>query len=269
MNNRIIPLVFSFFILLSSLALAQVQGKVYYDDVEILFNYSTTIASGQKGDQFYGDLEAYLWFDASLGEYRYILLENKQRDTATFSIHRLNPYNFAIENTSTPATHNVLLELTKPKQNIAGTTFDVLFLGQETNGYIAVYNYDISLPNLTFYGNINESLTINATMIEFSDFINPNEITPDDTQHYLLIKDRLYSILINYGIIDNNKLNKIIYNITNTYGEPSIQRDKNISIYSFKDKKTKILLLFRFRYNKRECKVYYYASNLFKMLITQ
>jgi len=86
---------------------------------------------------------------------------------------------------------------------------------------------------------------------------------------YLFVKNRLYSILVDYGIIANDKENKILEEIKKEFGDPSIQKDKQISIYSFKDNKTKVLVLSWPRPGGRECKVYYYANALFKMLITE
>lgn len=86
---------------------------------------------------------------------------------------------------------------------------------------------------------------------------------------FLLVNDKLYSVLENQGILSLKKQNKIIDSLTAQFGTPTIQRDKRMTIYSFKGRDTKVLLLSKPESNKIECKIYFYASNLFKMLITQ
>jgi hypothetical protein len=86
---------------------------------------------------------------------------------------------------------------------------------------------------------------------------------------FLLVDDKLYSVLENQGVLSQKKQNKIIDSLTAQFGTPTIQRDKRMTIYSFKGRETKVLLLSKTESNKIECKIYFYASNLFKMLITQ
>jgi len=86
---------------------------------------------------------------------------------------------------------------------------------------------------------------------------------------YLFVKDKLYSILENYGLITNKKLNEIIQKLETNYGSPIIQKDKKLVIYTFSNKKTKVLLLSQSKHSKIKCKVYFYANNLFKMLMSE
>ncbi len=86
---------------------------------------------------------------------------------------------------------------------------------------------------------------------------------------FLLVNNKLYSVLENYDLISASAVNDIIKRLTDTYGTATIQKDKNMTIYSYMSKKTKVLVLTYSKAGKQECKVYYYASQLFKMLISE
>jgi hypothetical protein len=85
---------------------------------------------------------------------------------------------------------------------------------------------------------------------------------------YLFVKEKLYTKLEDWLVADK-KLQDSIYNrLKSIYGEPSIQKDGNFYIYSFNSKDTKVLF-YKLVYadGNAKCKVYYYTSKLFKMLI--
>jgi hypothetical protein len=86
---------------------------------------------------------------------------------------------------------------------------------------------------------------------------------------FLFVNDKLYSVLENQGILSSKKQSKLIEYLTSQFGTPTIQHDKRMTIYSFKGIKTKVLLLSNTGSVNTECKIYFYASNLFKMLIAQ
>ncbi len=86
---------------------------------------------------------------------------------------------------------------------------------------------------------------------------------------FLFVNDKLYSVLENQGTLSSKKQNKLIDYLTSKFGTPTIQHDRRMTIYSFKGIKTKVLLLSNTGSDKIECKIYFYASNLFKMLISQ
>ena len=86
---------------------------------------------------------------------------------------------------------------------------------------------------------------------------------------FLLVNNKLYSVKELYGEISNKKLNKIVKILTSTYGKSNVQKDKNMAIYTFSKEKTKVILLTYFKSNKVDCNIYFYASKLFKMLISE
>jgi hypothetical protein len=86
---------------------------------------------------------------------------------------------------------------------------------------------------------------------------------------FLLIDNTLYSVLERHGIITPEKRDEIVRMLTAKFGSPSIQRDKKITIYSFRGEKTKALLIFHDRSSDTQCTIYFYARNLFKMLISR
>ncbi len=85
---------------------------------------------------------------------------------------------------------------------------------------------------------------------------------------FLLVKDKLYCIKETYNVISNKKVNSLVKKFTTQYGKSNIQKDKSMAIYTFSDDKTKVLVITYLGSNKADCKVYYYASQLFRMLIT-
>jgi len=86
---------------------------------------------------------------------------------------------------------------------------------------------------------------------------------------FLLIDNTLYSVLERHGIITPEKRDDIVKTLTAKFGSPSIQRDKKITIYSFMGEETKALLILHDRSSDTQCTIYFYARNLFKMLISR
>lgn len=87
---------------------------------------------------------------------------------------------------------------------------------------------------------------------------------------YLFVNNKLYTIMENWGNIDQKTEKDIQVKLTGLYGEPLVQRDKNFYIYSFNNDKTKVLLyLMKNADGKSKCKVYYYTKQLFRMLIAE
>lgn len=86
---------------------------------------------------------------------------------------------------------------------------------------------------------------------------------------FLFVKNRLYSILEDYGNISSSEEQRTIDSLKKTYGEPSVLRDKNVVIYSYQDANTKVIMISSQKGNAYNCKAYYYASKLFKMLMTK
>ncbi len=86
---------------------------------------------------------------------------------------------------------------------------------------------------------------------------------------YLLINDKLYSVLENYGTMPASTFERVISDLSSKYKTPTIQKDKSMTTYSFQDKESKVLVLSYQKQNLVDCNIYHYASRLFRILITE
>jgi len=113
---------------------------------------------------------------------------------------------------------------------------------------------------------LNFILAINADIKDRITIIRSDTAPPRD---YLLINNKLYSVMENYGVMPSAGLDKVIDGLSSVYRQPNIQKDKNMVTYSFYGKETKVLVLSYQKQNLVDCKVYHYASKLFRILITE
>jgi hypothetical protein len=87
---------------------------------------------------------------------------------------------------------------------------------------------------------------------------------------YLFVNEKLYTIMENWGTIEQKTEMEIQSQLINQFGQPIIQQDKNFYIYSYNTDKTKVLFyLVRLPEAKSRCKVYYYTKQLFRFLIVE
>ncbi len=87
---------------------------------------------------------------------------------------------------------------------------------------------------------------------------------------YLFVNNKLYTIMENWGKVDEKTAKEIEANLNGLYGQPLVQQDKNFYIYSYNTDKTKVLCyLMKNTDGTSTCKVYYYTRKLFRMLITE
>ncbi len=87
---------------------------------------------------------------------------------------------------------------------------------------------------------------------------------------YLFVNDKLYTIMENWGSIDQKTEKDIQTKLSSQFGQPLVQQDKNFYIYSYNSDKTKVLYyLMKSADGTSKCKVYYYTKQLFRMLITE
>lgn len=87
---------------------------------------------------------------------------------------------------------------------------------------------------------------------------------------YLFVNDKLYTIMENWGSVDAKMDKEIQAKLAVQFGQPLVQQDKNLAIYSYNSDKTKVLYyLMKSPDGKAKCKVYYYTKQLFRMLITE
>lgn len=87
---------------------------------------------------------------------------------------------------------------------------------------------------------------------------------------YLFVNDRLYTVMENWGQVDSATEKSIQSRLGGRFGQPIIQKDTNLHIYSYNNDTTKVLCYFtRLPEGAAQCKVYYYTRKLFRMLITE
>ncbi|MBN2160406.1 MAG: hypothetical protein JW807_13515 [Spirochaetes bacterium] len=87
---------------------------------------------------------------------------------------------------------------------------------------------------------------------------------------FLFVKDRLYTVMEDWGRVDEKTEKEIHAKLAGLYGKPLVQQDKSFFIYSYSNDTTKVLYyLMKLPEGKSQCKVYYYTRQLFKMLISE
>jgi len=87
---------------------------------------------------------------------------------------------------------------------------------------------------------------------------------------YVFVKNTLYTTLENWGMISAETLKAIIDSLNAVYGMPDIQKDKSLTIYSYKNDQTKVLLYIKAGPDRSfKCRIYYYSNRLFRMLILE
>ncbi len=85
---------------------------------------------------------------------------------------------------------------------------------------------------------------------------------------FLFVKGKLCTTLEDWNMIDEDRQAGIMNELKRQYGEPSIQKEENFYINSFKSPGTNVLFyMLKQPDGKAKCKVYYYTSKLFRMLI--
>jgi hypothetical protein len=82
---------------------------------------------------------------------------------------------------------------------------------------------------------------------------------------YLFVNDKLYTIMEIWGKIEQKTEMEIKSRLIKEFGQPVIQQDKDLYIYSYNTDKTKVLLYLE----RSNCKVYYYTKQLFRFLIVE
>ncbi len=87
---------------------------------------------------------------------------------------------------------------------------------------------------------------------------------------YLFVNDRLYTVMENWGKVDPATEKRIQSRLGAKFGQPVIQKDASLHIYSYHNDATKVLCYFtRHPEGASNCKVYYYTKKLFRLLITE
>ncbi|MCP4135438.1 MAG: hypothetical protein GY754_30995 [bacterium] len=87
---------------------------------------------------------------------------------------------------------------------------------------------------------------------------------------YLFVKNKLYTTLEDWGYIDPRIEKKVLAALARKFKKPDIKKDSNLSIYSYKNKKSKVLIYkIHFKDGTSKFKVYYYNKSLFRMLMLE
>jgi hypothetical protein len=113
---------------------------------------------------------------------------------------------------------------------------------------------------------MNYIIAINSAL---SDKITIIRSKSDPEKDFLLVNNKLCSVLENYNRLSHSSLSSIISNLSGRYKQPSIQKDRDLTIYSFFNNKTKVIVIAQDKDRLVSCKVYYYSSRLFRMLLSE
>ncbi|HOO72816.1 MAG TPA: hypothetical protein PK926_13755 [Spirochaetota bacterium] len=89
-------------------------------------------------------------------------------------------------------------------------------------------------------------------------------------REYLFVRGKLCSKVDDWDVIPEDRQNSVMTQLKQLYGEPSIQKEDNFYINAFKSKTTNVLFyMLKHPDGSAKCKVYYYTSKLFRMLIME
>jgi len=87
---------------------------------------------------------------------------------------------------------------------------------------------------------------------------------------YLFINKRLYSAMLDWGIVSAESAGTIISRLASEYKVQSVEKGEQESTYSFKNNKTDIILYTtRVSDSTLKCIIYFYTKKMFKKLILE
>jgi len=85
---------------------------------------------------------------------------------------------------------------------------------------------------------------------------------------YLFVNQRLYTVLDDLGNIHAPAVDVLLQRLKGRFGPPSVEKNGQTTIRSYKRGDTKVLFYSKVLGNgSHKCKVYYYATSMFRMLI--
>ncbi len=85
---------------------------------------------------------------------------------------------------------------------------------------------------------------------------------------YLFVNRRLYSVLDDMGNVSQGEVNATERRLRARFGRASVDKKKYLTIRSYKNDTTKVLFYSKLvQDGKYRCKVYFYASSIFRMLL--
>lgn len=111
---------------------------------------------------------------------------------------------------------------------------------------------------------------ITAIDENYSDKIRILKVVSSNTADFLFFNNKLYSTLIEWDSIDDKAMKKIEAELLASFGSPTVQQSENLTISSYANATSKVLLYKKkTKDGKWSTRVYYYAKRLFKMLILE
>lgn len=115
-------------------------------------------------------------------------------------------------------------------------------------------------------------------IIDFFSTMNPEERTVitiiktngNPVTDYCFFNEKLYSLTEEWGNLDRTSAHNLIKTLKDKYTEQSMEEKSPNIIYSFKKNKTKVLL-YKKAIDERsvQIKIFYYSTDLFRMLISE
>jgi hypothetical protein len=82
----------------------------------------------------------------------------------------------------------------------------------------------------------------------------------------LFIDGKLFVIMERQDSIDDPAFKTVFVKMKNIYGIPEMKKEKELTIYTFKNEKTNAILIVRPSENGNDIKIYLYSQSLFRML---
>ncbi len=87
---------------------------------------------------------------------------------------------------------------------------------------------------------------------------------------YLFVNNRLYTVMEDYGIVNETRIRGIQSALERLYGPHHLKQDSNLYIYSYKNDTTRVLFyVIRQSEERNQCRLYLYTSRLFSTLLLE
>ncbi len=85
---------------------------------------------------------------------------------------------------------------------------------------------------------------------------------------YLFVNQRLYTVLDDMGEISGEEVREIVRSLNGKFGKATVEKDKYLTVRSYKNSSTKVMFYSKLVDDgKYKCKIYFYATSMFRMLI--
>jgi hypothetical protein len=84
----------------------------------------------------------------------------------------------------------------------------------------------------------------------------------------LFIDRKLYEIMERQDSVDDFTFRTVFVNLKNSYGLPEMKKEKDLTIYTFKNEKTNAILIVHPFGNVSDIRIYLYSQSLFRTLFS-